>query len=119
MGAVGQGGDRVAVDLRAVVYSISGRYWDAAELMPANMRATACAILLFTANAANLILARYHRLAERLVAASFGAGSESLRWRCAARAYRLLGRVHLWTSGATIARTRRAQAERGPVSTRP
>ena len=38
------------------------------NVIPANMRATTCAILLFLANVANLVLApAAHRLAERLV----------------------------------------------------
>jgi len=74
------------------------------NVMPANMRATACAILLFTANAANLILAPgIIGWLSDWFAASFGAGSESLRW-----ALLLLAPTgfwaawHLWTSGATI-----------------
>src|SRR6266403_555112 len=74
------------------------------NVIPANMCATACAILLFTANAANLILAPgIIGWLSDWFAASFGAGSESLRW-----ALLLLAPTgfwaawHLWTSGATI-----------------
>src|SRR6266403_1786575 len=74
------------------------------NVIPANMRATACAILLFTANVANLILAPgIIGWLSDWFAASFGAGPESLRW-----ALLLLAPTgfwaawHLWTSGATI-----------------
>jgi predicted MFS family arabinose efflux permease len=74
------------------------------NVIPANMRATACAVLLFIANVANLILAPgiVGALSDWF-AASFGAGTESLRW-----ALLLLAPTgfwaawHLWTSGATI-----------------
>jgi predicted MFS family arabinose efflux permease len=74
------------------------------NVMPANMRATACAILLFTANVANLVLApQLIGWLSDWFAAAFGAGRESLRW-----ALLLLAPTgfwaawHLWTSGATI-----------------
>jgi ABC-type Fe3+-siderophore transport system permease subunit len=72
--------------------------------VPANMRATVCAILLFVANLANLFLAP--QLVGALsdwFAASFGAGTESLRW-----ALLLLAPTGLWAAwhiaraGATI-----------------
>ena len=68
------------------------------------MRASACAILLFIANFANLVLApQIIGWLSDWFAASFGAGPESLRW-----ALLLLAPTgfwaawHLWTSGATI-----------------
>ena len=75
------------------------------NVVPANMRATTCALLLFTANIANLILAPV--LVGWLsdwFATSFHAGTDSLRWA-------LLGlgvsgfwaAWHLWISGRTIA----------------
>jgi MFS family permease len=74
------------------------------NVIPANMRASACAILLFIANFANLVLApQIIGWLSDWFAASFGAGTESLRW-----ALLLLAPTgfwaawHLWTSGATI-----------------
>jgi len=73
-------------------------------VMPANMRAGACAILLFTANVANLILApQLIGALSDWFAASFGAGRESLRW-----ALLLLATTgfwaawHLWMAGKNI-----------------
>jgi predicted MFS family arabinose efflux permease len=72
--------------------------------VPANMRATACAVLLFVANVANLVLApQIIGWLSDWFAGSFGAGNESLRW-----ALLLLAPTgfwaawHLWASGATI-----------------
>jgi MFS family permease len=74
------------------------------NVMPANMRAGACAILLFTANVANLILApQLIGWLSDWFAGSLGAGRESLRW-----ALLLLATTgfwaawHLWVSGRTI-----------------
>ena len=74
------------------------------NVIPAGMRATACALLLFIANVANLVLApQLIGWLSDWFAAAFGAGSESLRW-----ALLLLAPTgfwaawHLWTSGATI-----------------
>lgn len=74
------------------------------NVMPANMRAGACAILLFTANVANLILApQLVGWLSDWFAGSFSAGRESLRW-----ALLLLATTgfwaawHLWVSGRTI-----------------
>jgi MFS family permease len=74
------------------------------NVIPANMRATTCAILLFLANVANLVLApQLIGWLSDWFAASFGAGQESLRW-----ALLLLAPTgfwaawHLWTSGVTI-----------------
>ena len=74
------------------------------NVVPAHMRATTCAILLFLANVANLLLApQLIGWLSDWFAASFGAGTESLRW-----ALLLLAPTgfwaawHLWTSGRTI-----------------
>ena len=74
------------------------------NVIPANMRATACALLLFLANFANLVLApQLIGWLSDWFAASFGAGAESLRW-----ALLLLAPTgfwaawHLWVSAATI-----------------
>ena len=74
------------------------------NVVPAHMRATACAILLFLANVANLLLApQLIGWLSDWFASSFGAGAESLRW-----ALLLLAPTgfwaawHLWTSGRTI-----------------
>ena len=74
------------------------------NVIPANMRATACALLLFLANFANLVLApQLVGWLSDWFAASFGAGAESLRW-----ALLLLAPTgfwaawHLWASTATI-----------------
>jgi predicted MFS family arabinose efflux permease len=74
------------------------------NVVPAHMRAMLCAILLFSANVANLVIApQVIGWLSDWFAASFGAGAESLRW-----ALLLLAPTgfwaawHLWTSGATI-----------------
>jgi predicted MFS family arabinose efflux permease len=74
------------------------------NVVPAHMRATACAILLFLANLANLLLApQLIGWLSDWFAASFGAGTESLRW-----ALLLLAPTgfwaawHLLASGRTI-----------------
>jgi hypothetical protein len=74
------------------------------NVVPANMRATACALLLFLANFANLVLApQLIGWLSDWFTASFGAGRESLRW-----ALLLLAPTgfwaawHLWASAATI-----------------
>ena len=74
------------------------------NVVPANMRATACALLLFLANLANLLLApQIVGWLSDWFAGSFGAGPESLRW-----ALLLLAPTgfwaawHLYRSGATI-----------------
>jgi len=75
-----------------------------ANVMPPGMRASSCAILLFLANLANLFVApQLIGALSDWFAASFGAGSESLRW-----ALLLLAPTgfwaawHLWRAGATI-----------------
>ncbi len=74
------------------------------NVVPANMRATACALLLFLANVGNLLIAP--QLIGWLSDAfrnSYGAGAQSLRW-----ALLLLAPTgfwaawHLWTAGRTI-----------------
>jgi predicted MFS family arabinose efflux permease len=74
------------------------------NVVPAHMRATTCAVLLFTANVANLVIApQAIGWLSDWFAGSFGAGRESLRW-----ALLLLAPAgfwaawHLWTSAATI-----------------
>jgi MFS family permease len=81
------------------------------NVVPAHMRATTCAVLLFAANIANLVLApQLIGWLSDWFGAYFGAGNESLRW-----ALLLLAPTgfwaawHLWTSGATI-RTDAARA---------
>ena len=51
------------------------------NVVPANMRATACALLLFLANLGNLVIApQVIGWLSDWFRASFGAGTESLRW---------------------------------------
>lgn len=74
------------------------------NVIPANMRATACALLLFLANFANLVLApQLIGWLSDWFAASFGAGHESLRWALLLLAPTgLWAAWHLWASAATI-----------------
>ena len=74
------------------------------NVLPAHMRATVCAIALFTANVANLIIApQVVGWLSDYFAASFGAGTESLRWALLILAPTgFWAAWHLWTSGATI-----------------
>jgi predicted MFS family arabinose efflux permease len=74
------------------------------NVVPANMRATTCAILLFTANVANLVLApQIIGWLSDWFAGSFGAGAESLRWSLVLMAPTgFWAAWHLWTSGRTI-----------------
>lgn len=74
------------------------------NVVPAPMRATTCALLLFSANVANLVIApQLVGVLSDWFAASFGAGQESLRW-----ALLLIAPTgfwagwHLWRSGASI-----------------
>lgn len=74
------------------------------NVIPANMRATACALLLFLANLGNLVIApQVIGWLSDWFANSFGAGTESLRWGLL-----LLSPTgfwaawHLWRSGVTI-----------------
>ena len=74
------------------------------NVVPANMRAGAVAILLFTANVANLILApQLIGLLSDWFAGSFGAGRESLRWALLILATTgFWAAWHLWVAGKTI-----------------
>jgi MFS family permease len=74
------------------------------NVVPAHMRATTCAILLFAANLANLVIApQLIGLLSDWFAHSFGAGRESLRWALLLLAPTgLWAAWHLWTSGVTI-----------------
>jgi MFS family permease len=74
------------------------------NVIPASMRATACAILLLIANVANLVLApQLIGWLSDWFAAAFGTGSESLRWALLLLAPTgLWAAWHLWTSGVTI-----------------
>ena len=76
------------------------------NVMPANMRATAIAVLLFVANVANLVLApQIVGWLSDWFAGSFGAAQESLRWALLLLAPTgLWAAWHLWMSGATIRR---------------
>ena len=74
------------------------------NVVPANMRATACALLLLLANVGNLVIApQLIGFLSDWFRGSFGAGGESLRW-----ALLLLAPTgfwaawHLWTAGRTI-----------------
>jgi MFS family permease len=74
------------------------------NVIPANMRATACALLLFLANFGNLVLApQLVGWLSDWFAASFGAGAESLRWALLLLAPSgFWAAWHLWASAATI-----------------
>jgi MFS family permease len=74
------------------------------NVTPANMRATVCAILMFTANIANLLLApQIVGWLSDWFATSFGAGVESLRWALLLLAPTgLWAAWHLWVAGKTI-----------------
>jgi predicted MFS family arabinose efflux permease len=75
-----------------------------ANVLPPAVRATSVAILLFFANLANLFVAP--QLVGALsdwFAASFGAGTESLRWALLLLAPTgLWGAWHIWRAGGTI-----------------
>lgn len=74
------------------------------NIVPAGMRAQVVAILLFTANIANLVLApQLLGWMSDWFAASFGAGTESLRWALiliAPTGFWAAG--HFWLTGRTI-----------------
>jgi len=74
------------------------------NVVPAHMRATTCAILLFLANVANLLLApQLIGVLSDWFASAFGAGTESLRWALLFLAPTgFWAAWHLWTSGRTI-----------------
>ena len=74
------------------------------NLMPPHARAQACAVLLFTANVANLVLApQLIGLLSDSLAARTSVGADSLRWAlvCAAPTG-FWAAWHLWTCGRTI-----------------
>jgi predicted MFS family arabinose efflux permease len=74
------------------------------NVVPSHMRATTCAVLLFTANVANLVIApQLIGWLSDWFASSFGAGDESLRWALLWLAPTgFWAAWHLWTSAATI-----------------
>jgi len=74
------------------------------NVVPAQMRATACAVLLFLANVANLVIApQAIGWLSDWFAASFGAGTDSLRWALLLLAPSgLWAAWHFWASAATI-----------------
>ena len=74
------------------------------NVVPAHMRATTCAVLLFTANVANLVIApQLIGWLSDWFATSFGAGDESLRWALLWLAPTgFWAAWHLWTGAATI-----------------
>ncbi len=74
------------------------------NVVPASMRATTCALLLFLANIGNLVIApAVIGWLSDWFRASLGAGDESLRWALLLLAPTgLWGAWHLWTSGRTI-----------------
>ncbi|HUA87857.1 MAG TPA: MFS transporter, partial [Steroidobacteraceae bacterium] len=74
------------------------------NVIPANMRATACALLLFLANVGNLVVApQLIGWLSDWFRADFGAGNESLRWALLVLAPTgLWAAAHLWWSGRTI-----------------
>lgn len=74
------------------------------NLVPAHMRATACAILLFVSNVANLIVApQFIGWLSDGFAAFAGAGTESLRWALLVLAPTgLWAAWHFWKCGSTI-----------------
>jgi hypothetical protein len=86
------------------------------NVLPANMRATGCAIAMFTANVANLIIApQVTGWLSDWFALRLGAGLESLRWALLILAPTgFWAAWHLWTSGRTI-RTDEARATGVPA----
>jgi predicted MFS family arabinose efflux permease len=74
------------------------------NVVPPAMRATTCALLLFSANVANLVVApQLVGWLSDWFATSFGAGQQSLRWALVLIAPTgFWAAWHLWTSGATI-----------------
>ena len=74
------------------------------NVVPANMRATACALLLFLANLGNLLIAPVAiGWLSDWFRDSFGAGAESLRWALLVLAPTgLWAAWHLWICGRTI-----------------
>jgi hypothetical protein len=86
-------------------------------VVPAQMRATSCAIYIFISNLANLVIALQliGWMSDRF-ASTFAAGQESLRWALVLLAPTgLWAAWHLWTSGVTI-REDEARMNRQPIS---
>lgn len=74
------------------------------NVVPANMRATTCSVLLFIANVANLVIApQVIGWISDWLRGSFHAGDESLRWALVLLAPTgFWAAWHFWTSAATI-----------------
>lgn len=74
------------------------------NVLPANMRATGCALLLFLANVGNLVVApQLIGWLSDWFRVALGAGNESLRWSLLLLAPTgFWAAWHLWTSGRTI-----------------
>jgi predicted MFS family arabinose efflux permease len=74
------------------------------NVLPANMRATGCAVLLFLANLGNLVVApQLIGWLSDCFRILFGAGAESLRWPLLLLAPTgFWAAWHLWMSGTTI-----------------
>src|SRR5580658_2124150 len=74
------------------------------NVVPASMRATTCATLLFVANIANLVLApQLIGWLSDALRMRFVAGDESLRWALLVMAPTgFWGAWHIWLSGRTI-----------------
>ena len=74
------------------------------NVVPAHMRATTCALLVFLANVANLVIApQVVGWLSDWFAQSFGAGRESLRWALLLLAPTgFWAACHLWASGVSL-----------------
>lgn len=92
------------------------------NVVPPHMRATACAVLLFTSNVANLVIApQLVGWMSDWFAKGFGAGPESLRWALLLIAPTgFWAAYHLWRSGLRIREDeRRAGAADVPAASVP
>lgn len=85
------------------------------NVVPPHMRATTCAVLLFSANVANLVIApQLVGWLSDWFAASFGAGEQSLRWALLVISPTgFWAAYHLWRSGVTIREDERRVRSRG------
>jgi hypothetical protein len=83
------------------------------NVVPPHMRATTCAVLLFTANVANLIIApQIVGWMSDWFSATLGTGEESLRWALLIIAPTgFWAAYHLWRSGARIREDERIARE--------
>ena len=74
------------------------------NVVPPHMRATTCALLLFVANVANLVIApQFVGFLSDELAVAFHTGDESLRWALLLLAPTgFWGAWHLWASRLTI-----------------